>query len=459
MEQTVTQEHEDSQREFMLKGNLWKVMINLSWPAIIAMTLYGLNTVLDAVFVGHFVGETAVAGISVIYPITIISLALGSMLGTGAASVLSIALGANDKEKQRRIFGNLNTLTVIVSLIFTVVLLNLAPQLVRLMGGTDDVMPFAVAYLRVCAYGSLFWIYGLAGNMVIRAEGRMKTAALIMGSGLAVNALANYILMGHLNMGVTGAAWGTNIAMLLYTLLGWIYFEGGHASFKTKVFVFYADRETIGSIMKLGIPVLIMQAMTVLQGALVFNTLAKLGTTSDVAFYGVVYRLFTFLTTLPSGLMKAFQPVCGINYGAKQYARVIRSYKIFAVSGLLLTIPFWLISMAVPHAVLGLMLPGQVFSPADIAYSRIYMAILPLISLLYMAMTFFPAIGKGAPAAVLGIARQGVLYIPMVLLLPHIFGIGGIYYGSLAVDIILVGVTLILLKREFKSMRRQEVLP
>jgi Na+-driven multidrug efflux pump len=285
----------------------------------------------------------------------------------------------------------------------------------------------------------------------------MKTAALIMGAGLAVNALANYILMGPLKMGVTGAAWGTNIAMFVYCLLGWIYFKGGYASFKTKVFVLYADKETLGSIVKLGIPMLIMQAMLVLQGALVFNTLAKLGTTSDIAFYGVAYRLFTFLTNLPSGLMKAFQPVCGINYGAKQYARVIRACKIFTVSGSLLTIPFWLIIMAIPNAVLGLMLPGQVFSPTDIAYSRIYMAILPLLSLFYMALTFFPAIGKGAPASILGIVRQFVLYIPMILLLPRIFGIGGIYYGSLAVNIIVAGVSLILLQREFKLMRRQEV--
>jgi Na+-driven multidrug efflux pump len=135
--------------------------------------------------------------------------------------------------------------------------------------------PFAVDYLRVCVYGAVFWIYGLAGNMIIRAEGR-KTAAVRMGSGLAVNALANYILMGPLHLGVAGAAWGTNIAMAAYAVLGGLYFGRGPASFKTKVFALYADKETSGSIVKLGLPVLIMRMMTILQGMVVFNTLSPL---------------------------------------------------------------------------------------------------------------------------------------------------------------------------------------
>jgi putative MATE family efflux protein len=452
MEQTLVEKSKET--EFVLSGNLWKVMVNLSWPSIIAMTLYGLNSILDLWFIGRFVGETAVAGVSVIYPVTLISLAIGSMLGAGGGSVLSIALGAKDEEKQRRIFGNMNTITVIVSLVFMVFLLSLAPRLARLMGGTDDIMPFAVEYLRITAYGAVFWIYGLAGNMIIRAEGRMKTAALIMGIGLGINALANYILMGPLQLGVAGAAWGTNIAMFVYVLLGWIYFGSGRASFKTKVFAFYADRDCIASILKLGSPALIMQVMTVFQGAFVFNTLAKIGMSSDIAFFGVVYRIFTFLTTIIGGLMKALQPVCGINFGAKKYDRVIHSYKIYTITAILLSLPCWLITMIAPQTVLGMMIPDQLFTSAQIGYCRIYMAALPLISLVFMAMTLFPAIGKGAPAAVLGLARQGILYIPLVLLLPRLFGVGAVYYGSLAVDAILVIITSILVKREFSALRK-----
>jgi putative MATE family efflux protein len=442
------------QTDFILTGNLWKLMVKLSWPALVAMALYGLNSVLDLWFVGHFVGETAVAGVSVVYPVTLMSLAIGSMLGSGAASALSIALGARDARKQERILGNLNTLTLIISLVFTAFLLALSPALVRLMGGSDDVMPFALNYLRVTAYGALFWIYGLAANMIIRAEGRMKTAALIMGIGLGINALANYILMGHFRMGAAGAAWGTNIAMFVYSALGLFYFGGGRASFKTKAFALYADKDIISPVMKLGSPALIMQVMTIFQGAIVFNTLSTAGTTADVAFFGVVYRVFTFLTTLMGGLMKALQPVCGINYGAGNYTRVRRAFFVYTVTAILLTVPFWLVSMAAPRFVLALLLPGAAFSPAQSAYCRIYMAILPLISIVYMAMTLFPAIGKAAPAAVLGIARQGFLYIPMVLVLPRFFGIGGIYYGSFAVDAILVIAALLLVKREFALMRK-----
>ena len=374
MKQTTANNSKEA--EFMLTGKLWKVMFSLSWPSVIAMTLYGLNSVLDLWFIGRFAGEAAVAGVSVIYPVTLIALALGSMAGAGGGAVLSLALGAEDRPAQRRLFGNINTVTMLVSLAFTAFAFSRAGHLARLMGGTDDILPVAVTYLRISALGAFFWIDGLAVNMLIRAEGRMKRAALIMGAGLGVNALANYILMGPLGLGVAGAAWGTNIAMFVYVLLGWLYFGSGRASFKTRVFVFHADRPCISA------------------------------------------------------------------------------YKIYTATAILLCLPCYLVTMAAPAVVLGLMLPGQLFTATQTAYCRIYMAALPLVSIVFMAMTLFPTIGKGAPAAALGIARQGLLYIPLVLLLPRLFGVGAVYYGSLAVDILLVIAAVILVKREFSKLRK-----
>lgn len=128
------------------------------------------------------------------------------------------------------------------------------------------------------------------------------------------------------------------------------------------------------------------------------------------------------------------QPVIGINYGAGQYERVIRSYKIFALAAMLLTLPFWVISMLAPGEVLGLMLTKQLFTGTDFQYFRIYMAILPVLSIIFMAMTLFPSIDKGKPAAIIGIARQLVFYVQVMLILPGIVGVSGIYYGSFAID-------------------------
>ncbi len=446
----------EKQKQFILKGNLWGVMWNLSWPAIIAMVLYGFNSVLDAIFVGHFVGETALAGISVAYPLSQISVAFGSLVGVGAGALLSIALGRNDKETQSKLMGNVNALSLIVTALFTVLGLLFSRQLLATMGGQGEALAFGDEYFRITVFGALFWVYGLAGNMIVRAEGRMKTAAVMMAAGLAVNALCNYIFMGSLNMGVAGAAWGTNIGMLVYSIIGWVYFGRGHASFRSKMFSLRLDKDITSSIIRLGMSSLIMNLMWLVQSFFVLNALAKYGTMSDVAFYGVIMRVFNFLLTPIYGLMRALQPVIGINYGAQQYDRVIRSYKIFSVTSLLLTVPFWLVSMIAPDFIMGMMLPGQIFGSEPIAYFRVMMLILPLLSFIFMAMTLFPSVDKGKPAALLGIARQLVFYVPVMLILPRMIGVGGVYWGSFAIDTVIVLITLILVKREFNSLRSRQ---
>ncbi len=213
------------------------------------------------------------------------------------------------------------------------------------------------------------------------------------------------------------------------------------------------DKKITGSVVRLGMSSLMMNIMGLIQGVVVFNALARYGTTADIAFYGVIYRVFQFLLTPIFGLMRALQPVIGINYGAKQYDRVIRSYKIFSVAALLLTLPFWFVSLVSPGSILGLMLKEQIFTSIDFLYFRVYMAILPALSFIFMAMTLFPAVDKGKPAMIIGMARQFVFYIPVMLLLPRFIGVGGVYYGSFAIDAIIVLWTVFLLRKEFNSLR------
>jgi len=444
------------EEKFILTGGLWKVMAQLSWPAVIAMVLYGLNMVIDAIFVGQYLGDTALAGVSLAYPLSQISTAFGSLIGVGAGSVLSIAIGAKDRKTQERLLGVVNRQSIFCTICYMIVALTFAEPLIAMMGGRGEELALGTSYFRVCTFGAFFWIYGLAGNMIIRAEGKMKTAAWMMGVGLAANAVFNYLFLGILKMGVEGSAWGANIGMLTYTLMSWLYFGRGKATFRSKLLSLRGDKKIASSVMRLGMPSLVMSLMGLIQGLVVFNALARYGTTADIAFYGVVYRIFQFLLTPIFGLFRAVQPVIGINYGAKQYDRVILAYKVFAVAALVLTLPFWFISLAAPGSILGMMLKDTVFTGTHFLYFRVYMAILPALAFLFMAMTLFPAVDKGKPAMIIGLARQFVFYVPVMLLLPKFIGIGGIYYGSLAIDTIMVLWTMALVKKEFTSLRQRQ---
>ncbi len=451
MDNTIAEK--EKQKQFILTEGLWKVMVQLSWPAVVAMVLYGFNTVLDAIFVGQFVNDTALAGVSLAYPLSQISTAFGSLIGVGAGSVLSMAIGSKDIHTQKNLLGVVNRLSVICAILYMAVAFAFATPLIAMMGGTGEALAYGVSYFRICTIGAFFWIYGLAGNMIIRAEGRMKTAAWMMGLGLIVNAASNYIFMVILDMGVEGAAWGTNVGMFVYTLIGWLYFGRGKATFQARLFSLKGDKKITTSILRLGMSSLIMSVMSLIQGLVVFNALARYGTTADIAFYGVVYRIFQFLLTPIFGLMRALQPVIGINYGAKQYGRVISSYKVFAVAALLLTLPFWIVSLVAPGSILGMMLKDQVFTGTQFLYFRVYMAILPALSFIFMAMTLFPSVDKGKPAMIIGMARQFVFYIPVMLFLPRFIGIGGVYYGSFAIDAIIVLWTMMMVKKEFNGLR------
>ncbi len=446
-----------SRKEMILNDNLWSVMIRLSWPAVIAMVLYGLNSVFDAIFVGRFVGETALAGVSLSYPLSQVALGLGSLIGVGAGSALSIALGANDEASQRRLLGNVNFLNVAFGVGMTLIGLLFATPLVRMMGGSGAELDFGVDYFRVTLYGALFWVAGLSGNMVVRAEGKMAAAALMMGIGLLVNIAANYLLIVVFGFGVEGAAWGTNIAMLVYTGLFFAYASGKRISFEANPLSLRRDPDIIKTILSNGLPSLIMTLMSLIQGIVVLNALSRFGTTEDIAFYGIAFRIYTFLLTPIFGLMRALQPAIGINFGAGQYDRVIRSFKIFAVAATVLMAPFWALIMIDPQVALNLMLPSRPFLAADLNSFRIYMLVLPFLPLLFMAMTLFPAVNNGRPASVVGIARQLLFYVPVMLTLPRLFGVRWVYIGSFLIDVIMLIWVVLLVVREFRRLEAGRV--
>lgn len=446
----------NKEKEMILNDNLWNVCYRLSLPAIIAMVLFGLNVIFDGIFVGRLVGETALAGVSIVYPLTQIPLGLGSLVGVGAGSYLSILIGENNKVKQSKIIGNANLVIIILTIIFMLFSFIFMKPLLNLIGATGEEYVFARNYFRITLFGSIFWIAGIGYNMIVRAEGRMKTAAIMMGIGLLINVLSNYILMIILDFGVEGAAWGTNIGMFVYVLLFTLYSIRGKASFEVNFFKVYCDKEIIKEIISLGMPSFIMTIMTVIQGIIILKALKTYGTTSDVAFYGVVFRLYNLFLTPIYGLMRALQPVAGVNFGAKQYDRTIRAFKIFSLAALIVMLPLWLTSMIIPDIILKIMLPLSTFSSMEIMNFRVFISIAPLLSVVLTAMTFWPAVKKPKPAMLIGIGRQLFLYIPLMIILPMFFGVSSIYIGSFAIDFVITFIILIMLKKEFTQLRELE---
>lgn len=438
--------------DLIRSGSLWSAAWRLSIPAVIAMLLYGLNGLADLIFIGQFCTEASVAGASIAGNFSMFAMGFGSLVGVGIGTVLSLAIGAGDRETQKRVIGNLNALSLIISAIVITIAAFFSEPFMRLMGARDAVLEEALVYFRICLVGTPFIIHGVALNMLVRAEGKMKSAAIMMGSGVILNVLANALLMGIFKLGVAGAAWGTNLGMFVYSAVGIYYIHSGRASFPGKPFALYLDRVIISKALSNGASSLIMSVMTLLQAVIIFKVLASQGSAFDQAFFGASSRIVTFMLTPIFGLMRALQPMIGINYGAADYKRVKGAFGTFLGIATILVLPLWTLMMIFPGQAMSTILPAATLNSLDFSNFRWAISVLPLLPVLFMAMTFFPAIGKGGPVAILGMARQVVLYIPVMLILPARFGIPWVYRGSFLIDSFLILVVIVMVLGEFKRL-------
>lgn len=444
------------EKTLILEGNIWQMMWTLSWPAIIAMILYGMNIFIDGIFVGQFLGEAALAGITLVYPIAQILNGVGTLIGVGAGSYLSILIGKDDKLKQAGLLGNVNYLIVLNSVVITILGLLILPFILNFLGASETEMVYSRGYMTTILYGSVFWIAGLAYNMIVRAEGKMKTAAWMMGTGLLANIILNYLFVAVFNFGVVGIAWGTNIGMFVYALQFWLYVMQGKVSFKVNLLSLKQVSEDKKQIISLGFPSLIMTIMYVVQMFVIMYSLKTYGVDGDLSFYGALFRLFNLFLTPIYGLMRALQPAIGINYGAKHYKRVVWSFKIFALVATLIMLPFWLVAMFQPDLILHWTLPGRIFTASDLLNFRLMLGLCPLLPIIFMAMTYWPAVGNAKPAGILGIARQLFLYVPAMIILPKFMGISGIYWGSFLIDLFIIVLVSVIISKELKALMIKE---
>lgn len=444
----------EERRQFLLTAPLPKVMWKLSLPAIAAMILYGLNAFMDTVYVGRLMNETALAGIALAYPLASLTMGFSSLAGTGAANLLSIAIGEEDVKTQQRILANTNIIIIVSSLLFAVPSYIFAPELIRLMGGEGQILEYGVTYFRATLWAVPLWVYGLALNFIIRGEGKMATAARMMAYGLVLNLMLTPLLISYTKLGIAGAAWATNIGMLLYCIVEFRYFNSSKVSFLALPTSLKYDANILKRILQLGFPGFILSIMSLLQAIIIFNAIVNVGSDQeyDVSFFAATNRIALLLMTPLFGLMRALQPVAGVNYGAQQIERAQKSYWLFVRAGLCIVLPFWLFLNIFPELSLSLVLPDVVFSAADIMHFRIYMLILPLFPFVFNGLTWLPAVDRPRYASMLGVARQLVFFVPVMLILPRYIGLKGVYYGATAIDVVVTIWLVILVRKAMKQI-------
>ena len=443
---------DQEKRNKILTGNIWSLMFTMSLPAIIAMSINGINTFVDGLFVGQYIGLNALAAVSLVLPLTIITSGIASLIGIGSASLLSISIGNGNEEIQSKVLGTVTILSLIFSALLTLLGWVYAYELLAMMGGTGEIQELGVIYYRIILLGSFFRIHAVAINMLIRAEGKVAEAMTYSIIATLINIILNYIFLAVFGWGVEGAAWSTVIAMVIFSLFNfWYFYIGKRASYKIDFSKFSLNKELLRPIFSVGFSGLMLQVMFFIQQVIVFRSIAHYGNDYDLTFMGSSYRIMLLVILPGYGFAQALQPIVGINYGAKLHARVKESFHKFMVAYTVFLLGIWGVVIFFPTTTLGWMMPNTNFSETDIFNYQIMMSCLPLYPYFLMATTLFQGTGEGKLAAILLIAREVIFFIPLVLLLPRWYGISGIYSVWLPVSIAVLFVSIWMVDNHFRK--------
>ena len=435
-----------------------KLLIKQAVPASIGILVMSLNILIDTIFVGNWIGSLAIAAINVVLPVSFFIAALGMAIGVGGSSIISRALGAKNKEKALKTFGNQLTLTLLFTISFAVFGLYFVDTLIPAFGGKGNIFDPAKIYYEIILYGVPVLGFVMMGNNVIRAEGKPKFAMYAMLIPSIGNLLFDYIFINLLGYGMAGAAWATTGSYIVSFIFILWYFLSKNSELKINLSHFKLDKEIVSEIGSLGFVTLARQAVVSVTFLLVNNALYGFGGETSVTAYAIVGRMMMFVLFPVFGITQGFIPIAGYNYGAKQFDRVKEViYTAIKSATVLGTIIF-----------IGLMFFPEVItkwftSDIDVIevtpnYMRIAFAAVPILAIQLISAAYFQAVGKALPALLLTLTRQAIFFIPLMFILPEFFGELGIWIAFPIADVLSTIVTYYFLRREVKlKLQTKEV--
>ncbi|WP_225035857.1 MATE family efflux transporter [Winogradskyella sp. SM1960] len=427
-----------------------KLLIKQAVPASIGILVMSLNILVDTIFVGNWIGPTAIAAINVVLPVSFFIAALGMAIGIGGSSIISRALGSNNAVKALKTFGNQITLTILITSIFVIFGLVYINEIVPAFGGKGGIFEPAKVYYRIVLYGVPILALCMMGNTVIRAEGKPKFAMYAMMFPSVGNLLLDVLFIKIFDWGMAGAAWATTISYVLCFLFVLWFFLSKHSELKINFKHFGLDRPIVKEIGALGFVTLTRQAIVSVTYLLMNNILFDLGGETSVTAYAIVGRMLMFALFPIYGITQGFLPIAGFNYGAEKFERVKASI-ITAIkyAALLATIVFVFL-MVFPEFITRLFTQDAKVLIETPPAMRWVFAATPIVAIQLIGSAYFQAVGKAIPALLLTLTRQGFFFIPLIFILPNYFGALGVWMAFPISDVLSTIVTGFFLYREMK---------
>ena len=437
--------------------NLGKLLFRFSLPAVVGMLVNSIYNIVDRIFIGNVIGSMALAGLTIGFPIMLILMGFGMLIGFGGTSLVSIKLGEGKKEEADKIISNAFSLLIIIPLILTILGLIFLKPMLSSFGATEEIMPYATQYLQIILIGAVFQALSLGMNNFIRGEGNPRIAMITMLIGGILNIILDALFIVVFKMGIKGAALATIISLSVSTFWVLRYFFNGKSVLKITVKNMKLDFETVKKILALGLPPFSIQILGSVIVILFNNRLIIYSGEIGVSALGIVNSINTFVMMPIIGVKQGVQPIIGFNYGAKKYDRVRKALFLGILTTALIGTLGLLITRVFPHEIARIFSPEESLIQESVRAMKYFMLMLPLVGFQIIGANHFQAIGKPKHSMLLSTSRQAILLIPLLLILPNYFGANGIWMAVPIADFFASLLTFTFLFHEIKLMRKKEL--
>ena len=398
-------------------------------PAIVAMTAASLYNMIDRMFIGQVVGAMAISGLAITFPLMNLAAAFGAAVGIGASTAISVKLGQKDYATAEHLLGNTITLNLIVGLSFGIICLIFLDPILRFFGASNETLPYARNFMEVILAGNVFSHMYFGMNAVLRAASKPRHAMFATMFTVAMNILLDIVFIWWWHWGIRGAAFATIISQIL--ALGWQMklFCNRQELLHLKRGIYKLKADLVKNIIGIGISPFLMNACACIIVIFMNNQFVKYGGDMAVGAYGIANSISTIFVMFVMGINQGMQPIAGYNYGAMKYERLMGVLKYSIIAATLIMITGWLVATFLPYYCARLFTTDQTLIALAIKGIRINMLVFPIIGYQMVTTNFFQCIGKVKISIFLSLSRQLLFLLPLLVVLPHWFGLNGVWYA------------------------------
>lgn len=435
--------------------NIGKLLMQYAVPAIIAMTASSLYNMVDSIFIGHGVGTMAISGLALTFPLMNLAAAFGSLVGVGAATLISVKLGQKDYDTAQRVLGNVFVLNILLGVAFTVIVMAFLDPILYFFGGSDETVGYARDYMYIILLGNTITHLYLGLNAVLRSSGHPQKAMYATIATVIINTILDPVFIYGFGWGIRGAAIATIVAQIISLMWQLWIFSSKEELLHFHRGIFRLKRKIVFDSLAIGMSPFLMNMAACFIVILINQGLKKYGGDLAIGAFGIVNRLVFIIVMIIMGLNQGMQPIAGYNFGAKQYERVTKTLKLTIIYVTGVTTFGFIIGMLFSDTVVGIFTSDAELIELSAKGLRIVVMFFPIIGFQMVTANFFQSIGMASKAIFLSLTRQMVVLLPCLLILPRFFGAAGVWYSMPISDLLASLIAGTMLVWQFRKFRVQ----